>query len=191
MKLEFCELRERCGLDLADVAAEFGAPFDAVFRWESGENSPPERILRSLSIMADFSARPAPLPTISTPRERKAQLGQFMTPTGVADFMAALFAPPAPCSVRLLDAGAGQGALATAFIERVKGSMPIAVSAFEFDGHIVPDLRDNLAALGQRANVGSEIIEADFIEEAANRICLGRGERYTRHSQSSLQEDWQ
>lgn len=95
MMLEFCQLRDRCGLDLADVAAEFGEPMDSVWRWEKGETTPPDRILRSLSIMADFSARSEgagsdvatverspEMPSARRPaeRQRKSQLGQFMTP---------------------------------------------------------------------------------------------------------------
>jgi hypothetical protein len=133
MSLEFCELRDRCGLELADVASEFGAPLDAVFRWENGEVPPPDRVLRSLSIMADFSSRPAvadqgvallerpeALARVErpTPRQRKSQLGQFMTPLGVAEFMASLFELPPKGRIRLLDAGAGQGALTAAFIGR-------------------------------------------------------------------------
>jgi adenine-specific DNA-methyltransferase len=194
MTLEFCELRDRCGLELADVASEFGAPLDAVFRWERGEVSPPDRVLRSLSIMADFSGRAAtaeqgvallerpevlPRSTPATPRQRKSQLGQFMTPPSVAEFMASLFEIPPHGVIRLLDAGAGQGALTLAFIESAKGAAQIAASAFEFDDQILPDLRANLAALSQRSNADCELIEGDFIEEAANRICLGKGARYT------------
>lgn len=188
----FSLLRDRCGFRLADVAAEFGEPLDAVIRWENGEVSPPNRVLRSLSIMADFSRRPAtegrnvpllerPAPRVAPamPRQRKSQLGQFMTPQSVADFMAELFQLPSNGAVRLLDAGAGQGALTAAFIGRTRGNAPIAATAFEFDDHILPCLRANLAALRQRANVKCELIEGDFIEEAANRICLGKGERYT------------
>jgi adenine-specific DNA-methyltransferase len=43
------------------------------------------------------------------PETRKAQLGQFMTPPAIADFMAQLFPRPTQEDVRLLDAGAGQG----------------------------------------------------------------------------------
>jgi adenine-specific DNA-methyltransferase len=194
MTLEFCELRDRCGLELADVASEFGAPLDAVFRWERGEVSPPDRVLRSLSIMADFSDRAAtaeqgvallerpevlPRSTSATPRQRKSQLGQFMTPPSVAEFMASLFEIPPHGVIRLLDAGAGQGALTLAFIESAKGAAQIAASAFEFDDQILPDLRANLAALRQRSNADCELIEGDFIEVAANRICLGKGARYT------------
>ena len=194
MTLEFCQLRDRCGLELADVAAEFGAPLDAVFRWERGEVPPPDRVLRSLSIMADFSGRattaeqgvallerPEVLPRVATatPRQRKSQLGQFMTPPSVAEFMASLFELPSKNAIRLLDAGAGQGALTAAFIESAKGTAQIAASAFEFDNQILPDLRANLATLRKRANTECELIEGDFIEEAANRICLGKGARYT------------
>jgi adenine-specific DNA-methyltransferase len=194
MSLEFCELRDRCGLELADVASEFGAPLDAVFRWENGEVPPPDRVLRSLSIMADFSSRPAAadqgvallerpkgLPQLepATARQRKSQLGQFMTPLSVAEFMASLFELPPKGRIRLLDAGAGQGALTAAFVERAQGTAQIAATAFEFDDQILPDLRANLAALRQHPNVECELIEGDFIEEAANRICLGKGARYT------------
>jgi adenine-specific DNA-methyltransferase len=194
MSLEFCELRDRCGLELADVASEFGAPLDAVFRWENGEVPPPDRVLRSLSIMADFSSRPAvadqgvallerpkglPQLELATARQRKSQFGQFMTSPSVAEFMASLFEIPPNGPIRLLDAGAGQGALTAAFIERAKGMAQIAASAFEFDNQILPDLRANLAVLSQRTKVDCELIEGDFIEEAANRICLGKGARYT------------
>jgi adenine-specific DNA-methyltransferase len=192
--LEFCDLRDRCGLGLADVAAGFGEPLDAVFRWENGEVSPPDRVLRSLSIMADFSGRsmaedrgvallvrPEVLPraATATPRQRKSQLGQFMTPPSVAEFMASLFVLRAKANIRLLDAGAGQGALTTAFIERAQEAARITATAFEFDDQILSDLRANLSALRQRANAECELIEGDFIEEAANCICLGKGERYT------------
>jgi tRNA1(Val) A37 N6-methylase TrmN6 len=193
-KTDFCELRDRCGLELADVAAEFGEHLDAVFRWENGEISPPDRVLRSLSIMADFSGRPTAtdqniatldqLETVrrgdrSTSRQRKSQLGQFMTPRSIAEFMASLFDFRSDQTVHLLDAGAGQGALTTAFFNQARVSSRIEATAFEFDNQILPDLRANLGELGQHGNTNCELIESDFIEEAANRICLGKGKRYT------------
>ncbi len=192
-KYTLCELRSKCGLELADVAAEFGEPLDAVFRWENGEAPTPDRVLRSLAIMADFSSRSASAdqgvallvrPAVvspaarQTPRQRKSQLGQFMTPPSVAQFLASLFDQPAG-AVRLLDAGAGQGALTTAFVERAAGHARICAAAFEFDDQILPELRANLADLRVRTNVECELIEGDFIEEATNRICLSRGARYT------------
>jgi len=189
MTFDFGELRERCGLDLADVALEFGEPLEAVIRWNKGEVPTPDRILRSLSIMAEFSANPVrldpcaaeTLPTSKavTPRQRKSRLGQFMTPPSVAEFMASLFTLPAPRAIRLLDAGAGQGALTTAFIRRMRASSQFRVTAFEFDDQILPDLHSNLAAICAQNNAEFELIEGDFVEEAAYRICLGKGQPYT------------
>ena len=102
-----------------------------------------------------------------------------MTPPSVAEFMASLFELPSEGTIRLLDAGAGQGALTVAFIERAQGTARIAGTACEFDDRMLPDLRATLAALRHRPNVECELIERDFIEEAANRICLGKGTRYT------------
>lgn len=192
MTLDFCELRDRCGLELADVATEFGAPLDTVFLWENRKVSPPDSVLRSLAIMADFSAKPAePLQGIavleskaalpnmerSTPRERKSQLGQFMTPTSVAQFMASLFVLPLNGGINLIDAGAGQGALTSAFANRAQGRGRITATAFEFDDQILPDLRANLSAISALADC--ELVERDFIEEAVNCICLNKGARFT------------
>jgi len=102
-----------------------------------------------------------------------------MTPSTVADFMASLFERPNQDFIHLMDAGAGQGALTAAFIERAHGIAGIKASAFEFDDQILGDLRAKLAELRQRANVECELIEGDFIEEATSRICLGKGTRFT------------
>jgi tRNA1(Val) A37 N6-methylase TrmN6 len=93
--------------------------------------------------------------------------------------MASLFTHPVTGETRLLDAGAGQGALTIAFIEKAKGQARITASAFEFDDQILPDLRTNLAAVQRRTNARCDLIEGDFIEDAANRICLAKGPRYT------------
>jgi adenine-specific DNA-methyltransferase len=197
MTLEFIELRDRCGLELADVASEFNVSLDSVSRWEKGEVVPPERVLRSLAILADFSGkpsvlascnvaveRPVPIPSVDLllARQRKSQLGQFMTPRSVAKFMASLFTFPASGAVRLLDAGAGQGALTTAFMERsykLQAERLIRATAFEFDEQILPDLRANLAAVVAQTNAIGEVVPNDFIEKAATDICLGKGARYS------------
>ncbi len=55
---------------------------------------------------------------LSTNREQKSALGQFLTPYSIAQFMASLFTKKTFESCRLLDPGAGLGALTGAFIER-------------------------------------------------------------------------
>jgi adenine-specific DNA-methyltransferase len=54
----------------------------------------------------------------SAARRRQGELGQFFTPPPVADFMASLFGP-LPITVRLLDAGAGAGALTAALVSHL------------------------------------------------------------------------
>src|ERR1035437_7231936 len=50
--------------------------------------------------------------------KRKSALGQFMTPAPVARFMASMFPPSTLTKCKLLDAGAGVGALTCAFLDR-------------------------------------------------------------------------
>lgn len=54
---------------------------------------------------------------ITRPRNRQEELGQFLTAKPVAEFMASMFGP-LPKTIRLLDAGAGSGALTAAFVFR-------------------------------------------------------------------------
>jgi adenine-specific DNA-methyltransferase len=201
MTLDFCQLRDRCGLGLAEVAAEFGEPLDSVCRWENGQSTPPDRVLRSLAIMADFSGtRPELvnnfakgvasssnagaklLSKSATPRGRKAQLGQFFTPPRIANFMASLFAVGNAGTIKLLDAGAGQGALTEAFMERrhdLPGKRALSVEAFEYDEEVIPILRGNLADVCARVGADWKLVASDFIETAAIWICLGKGSRFT------------
>ena len=44
----------------------------------------------------------SPRSATATPRQRKSQLGQFMTPPSVAEFMASLFEIPPHGAIRLL-----------------------------------------------------------------------------------------
>ena len=194
MTLEFCVLRDRCGLELAQVAAEFGESFDSVLRWESGDALPPDRVLRTLSMIADFSgnipevgcsaalfAAPEVLPRAepATAKQRKSQFGQFMTPPSIAKFMASLFELPSKQTIRLLDAGAGRGALTSAVIERARDTSKIVATVVELDSQLLPDLRSKLAPLCHRTGDKCELIEGDFIEQATKRICFGNGSRFT------------
>ena len=201
MTPEFCHLRDRSGLGLADVASEFGAPLDRVFQWESGEVRPPERVLRSLAILADFAKqkstptaetsqsvamleRPDGPPFVMRPtaRQRKSQLGQFMTPPSIAGFMASLFTLPSSQPIRLLDAGAGQGALTEAFLKRCHGSQGdfrVSASAFELDQEILSALRSTLATIEALGDIECKVFECDFVELAVNHIRFGNGVRYT------------
>jgi len=114
-------------------------------------------------------------------RQQRSALGQFMTPSRVAEFMADLFPPPANKAIRLLDAGAGIGSLTAAFLERWGRDHPpgIQVSAFEIDPVLRSRLADTLAHYRQSLSVEGEVLDTDFIEEAVNRIQFQDGRRFT------------
>src|ERR1700685_1814931 len=77
------------------------------------------------------------------PRSRQEELGQFLTPAPVADFMASMFGP-LPATVRLLDAGAGTGALTFALVSRLckrkDAVRVIEATLYELDSEILDSL---------------------------------------------------
>lgn len=99
--------------------------------------------------------------------KRKAALGQFMTPPGVAKFMAGLFPRNALTGCRLLDAGAGEGALSSAFLDRwISGELAfpsVELTAYEIDDVLRDRLTKNLAVY---AGVQTRILGDDYIETA-------------------------
>lgn len=104
---------------------------------------------------------------------RKAALGQFMTPAGIAAFMADMF-PPSPLqSCRLLDAGAGVGALTCAFLDRwVSGRFgfeSISATAYELDDTLRKHLEVHLSGY---QNASIEIIAGDYITHATSEADL-------------------
>lgn len=111
-------------------------------------------------------------------RERKAALGQFLTPTPVADLMASFFEQNRK-DIDLLDAGAGKGALTEAFV-RSQCARPvkphrIAVTAYEIDEFLLNGLHTTLLRCGQECErVGVkfsfEIRNEDFVLSAAESI---------------------
>jgi adenine-specific DNA-methyltransferase len=112
---------------------------------------------------------------------RKIELGQFMTPTSIAQFMASLFSERKG-PVRLLDAGAGVGSLTDAFISRW-GGRDVRVSAYEIDPTMVSYLRETLERY-DNSGFQAEIVERDFIQDAVYRIMLGNRERFTHAIQN-------
>ena len=118
------------------------------------------------------------LAAMSNPRERQEELGQFLTASPVAEFMASMFGP-LPKTVRLLDAGAGAGALTLAFVsrccERRDGVRAIEATLYELDGEILDALAANMRECERRcSNAGIRftfvIHSADFIQEMSTRL---------------------
>lgn len=116
--------------------------------------------------------------TVDNPRTRQGELGQFLTPRPVADFMAAMFGP-LPRTVRLLDAGAGAGSLTAAFVSRCceKRDVVRAIEAtlYELDGEILDSLASTMLECEHRcADAGIRfkftIHPVDFIQEMSARL---------------------
>jgi tRNA1(Val) A37 N6-methylase TrmN6 len=128
-----------------------------------------------------FHPNPVNVPR-AKPRSLQSQLGQYLTPNTVSIFMAGLF-PVLPPSIRLLDAGAGAGALTTAFVSRwqkqKKEADKITAYAYELDDSMLDLLRKTADDFGKTGSVNIEVIEGDFIEHAATMLRLERGPRYT------------
>ena len=115
--------------------------------------------------------------------ERKHELGQFLTPLDIAALMALLF-EHLPAEIRLLDAGAGNGALTAAFVKRFCRSKhrikQISVTAYELDQTIVPALERTLRVCqaectGSGVKFFAELHTKDFIEAA---VSLVRGDLF-------------
>lgn len=100
----------------------------------------------------------------STSRKDKSALGQFLTPSSVAQFMASLFPSDGAYPCRLLDAGAGVGALSAAFLDRCReGSLSfpsVELSAYEIDERLHDPLLEHLS---QYQGVKLNIAIGDYI----------------------------
>jgi adenine-specific DNA-methyltransferase len=83
----------------------------------------------------------------STNRDDRSQIGQFLTPAAIANFMATMF-EPSKDTVRILDPGAGAGVLLAASVEKFisQKTKPhsIEVVAYETDKLILPNLEKTI-----------------------------------------------
>lgn len=106
--------------------------------------------------------------------KRKTELAQFMTPAAVARFMASLFPASTLQSCRLLDAGAGIGALTCAFLDRWSAGGGLhfqnaEVELHEIDAPLRARLEITLANYATRLPLTYKVFSGDFILEAACR----------------------
>ena len=103
-----------------------------------------------------------------TSQKHKSELGQFMTPSPVARFMAGLFPASTLQTCRLLDAGAGVGALTCAFLDRWSAGGfkfgQIEATAYEIDPALRAHLQTALQRFAASLPLSFEVVEGDFIE---------------------------
>lgn len=111
-------------------------------------------------------------------KEQREELGQFFTPSPVAEMMASLFETKSE-RVSILDAGAGIGTLFSAgvakFINRENPPKEINVTAYEVDRLLLEYLADTLLlcekACDQKGiKFSGTLREADFIKDAADAL---------------------
>ena len=83
----------------------------------------------------------------ATNRTDRSQIGQFLTPAAIAQFMSSMF-ETGPRHVRILDPGAGAGVLFAACVETMVSQknrpLSIEVAAYETDGTILPYLDETM-----------------------------------------------
>jgi tRNA1(Val) A37 N6-methylase TrmN6 len=100
-------------------------------------------------------------------QKRKSALGQFMTPSSVARFMAGMFPISTLQTCRLLDAGAGVGALSCAFLDRwLAGGFcfnSVEATAYEVDETLCGYLKQHLTSYSE---VKAKIVAGDYIKLA-------------------------
>lgn len=118
-----------------------------------------------------------------TGRERKSELGQFMTPLSVARFMVSLFPKSDIGTARLLDAGAGVGSLTAAFLDRWASNgfhfENVDVTAYEVDDALRKQLSGNLAPYESKLNLKCKVSSKDFIEDAVDTLQFNLTTRFT------------
>ena len=103
-----------------------------------------------------------------------------MTGASVARFMASLFEDHPLSECRLLDPGAGTGALSRAFLDRwAAGELHFdsaVLHAYELDPRLRPILSEALHRYQEHLKLSLEIIPGDFIEHATCLFAPSAGE---------------
>lgn len=117
--------------------------------------------------------------SIITPIQVKNELGQYLTPCPLANFMASMFDGNNLQNCTILDPGAGLGVLADALVRHilhVKNSSISSITAVELDDRLIEFLNETL----KKTNHGGiEVIHADFLEQALNWIQFYPDKRFS------------
>jgi adenine-specific DNA-methyltransferase len=121
-----------------------------------------------------------PVGNSTTGRRRQREFGQFFTPAAIGKLMASFFAARRD-EVRLLDAGAGAGALTQAFVDRYcsAAERPTSIHAtlFELDNALISALETRLCACEQQCLAAKviftfEVHNEDFVLAASRELEL-------------------
>jgi len=138
----------------------------------------PLKTKSSLAELADLYRREV---GCTLDKKHRSALGQFLTPPHVSRLMASMVMN-IPMTIRLLDPGAGVGALTAAFVEKMltwqKRPRRIRVHCFEIEPTFLPHLRRVLQACkdecdGYDVDFEASVEEVDFLEAAVDHL-MGR-----------------
>jgi adenine-specific DNA-methyltransferase len=119
--------------------------------------------------------------------DKQHELGQFLTPNPVAEFMASLFEIHRR-EVHLLDAGAGAGALSAALVGRLcrepRKPKRISITAYEIDAAQIEPLQARLDGCRRECervgiSFSATVLNEDFIAAAVPMV---RGDLFTSES---------
>ena len=118
--------------------------------------------------------------------EKKAHLGQYMTPSAIADFMASLAHSPGLSSFRILDPGAGIGSLSVAVFERLlqdPSTHDVRWIGYEIDGQLANSLREYIQAYESKfaakgISFDAQLRQEDFVQGSVDNILLASNERF-------------
>lgn len=119
--------------------------------------------------------------------ERKTELGQYMTPAKIAQFMTSLFNISASNTIRLLDPGAGLGSLSSSFLDaciHLNQHIDLELCAFEIDPFLSEALNNTFQAYqtkfyGQKPSFSFQVFNEDFIEQAVTLISTRTAPQFT------------
>ena len=127
----------------------------------------------------------------ATSRVDRSQIGQFLTPATIAQFMSSMF-ESAPQQVRILDPGAGAGVLFATCVEtlisQANRPLSIKVVAYETDEAILPHLKETMkrcqslctsGAIAFQGIVRSEDFVSTVIAETRESLFAVPCERFT------------
>jgi adenine-specific DNA-methyltransferase len=203
---EFSLLRERSGLGLADAASEFNVALALVRAWENGQSGVPDRVLRTLSMIADFAPEaasklpPVSAATIETPLPQKAQArkrldtarryddveeakagGVTYTPSELSEFVADQIVQIADFQIskplRILDPAVGHGELLHSLLRRLKG--PVEVFGFDTDPVALAVASERLSRDYPWATIRLE--EGSFLDHVLDNFAEGLFESVDRY----------
>ena len=106
--------------------------------------------------------------------ENKAKLGQYLTPISIARFMASFFEKDKLNDAKILDAGAGIGALTASLLERMINEQQSPINCectlIEIDDILGNRIKNTLNLFKDEINLNVNIVSTDFIHWASELI---------------------